>query len=179
MAGSEWQAEPRGVHPVRPDVRARREAVLVDHAPIGVALGHKDVHPGTRDAAGFTQRAADCTQRAAGCVRAGHGVEGLIVAVVEGLVPAPPRQRGGSWLGDGLGSTEGAGSFDRIWSMAAARATRSASRHTQARWPSSRTHSQRRRFSSACGSWICGSLSVAPRSQKVCAPPSGNTSSEK
>ena len=173
MAGSEWQAEPRGVHPVRPDVRARREAVLVDHAPIGVALGHKDVHPGTRDAAGFTQRAAGCTQRAAGCV------EGLIVAVVEGLVPAPPRQRGGSWLGDGLGSTKGAGSFDRIWSMPAARATRSASRHTQARWPSSRTHSQRRRFSSACGSWICGSLSVAPRSQKVCAPPSGNTSSEK
>mmetsp|Transcript_19610 Transcript_19610/g.49398 ORF Transcript_19610/g.49398 Transcript_19610/m.49398 type:complete len:488 (+) Transcript_19610:160-1623(+) len=37
--------EPRDVHPVRPGVRARREAVLVDHAAVGIALGHEDVHP--------------------------------------------------------------------------------------------------------------------------------------
>ena len=36
VASGEWQAESRGVHPVRPDVRARREAVFLDHAPIGV-----------------------------------------------------------------------------------------------------------------------------------------------
>eukprot|EP00964_Phaeocystis_antarctica_P093174 scaffold60056_cov68-Phaeocystis_antarctica.AAC.5 len=35
--------EQRDVHPVRPGVRAGREAVLIDHAPVGVALGHEDV----------------------------------------------------------------------------------------------------------------------------------------